>query len=172
MNTELMLRIADEIESRPEGYDQVNGVFELHRESECAVCVAGHAVRLQGRPYAADEWANVANSAQDLLELSDEHARELFSARPNADTLIDLFPWVSEQDLDTLDELERWTLDADAFLHPLKERAEPEQRVPFTLFWCEQVPEEHAAAHRRSSALVMAATLRLIARNREESGGC
>ena len=36
MNTELMLRIAHEIESRPEGYDQVNGVFQLHRESECA----------------------------------------------------------------------------------------------------------------------------------------
>ena len=129
-------------------------------------------MRLQGRPHAADEWADVAESAQDLLELGDEHARELFSATPDAKTLIDLFPWVSEHDLNKLDELEQWTLDGDAFLHPLKERAEPDQRVPFTLFWCEQVPEEHAAAHRSSSALVMAGTLRLIARQREKSDEC
>lgn len=48
MNTQLLLRIADEIETRPDLYDQRTGAphYGTADTADCPLCVAGNAIRL------------------------------------------------------------------------------------------------------------------------------
>ena len=173
MNTDLMLQIADEIETHPERYDQHAGIFMPGRETTCPVCVARQAIGAASKPtHVTEEWDEVAEQARKLLELTEPQARGLFSEHPKTAMLTTVFPWISTEDLNTLEELEGWTLGRDAGLRPRANDAGESELCSFRRFWNEQVPHEHTHAWDESSARVMAATLRLIAHGHEETHAC
>ena len=166
MNTELMLKVADEIEARPDLYDQHVGMASHGtKDEECRICVAGNVIRTAGARLEGLAWADVSERAQALLGLNGEEALELFAASPEAEDLHLQFPWVSEQELDALDGLTGWILDDEAMLCPVDpiDGVEELEKISFTQFWGQPVRERHVLKWRRASARVIAATLRLTA---------
>ena len=166
MNTDLMLRLADQLEARPELYDQETGMLSRDAaESVCPLCVAGNALRLSGKPLLGRSWTGrggVASTAEALLELTPLESYELFSSTPNAMGLITEFSGVRTIDLDGIDELREWTL-SDRLLAPATPGT-PGDTVNFNAFWKRST--KAADEWRRSAARVMAATLRLIVAGR------
>ena len=161
MNTALMLRIADEIETHPERYNQSRGSY-LNTREHCPACVAVTTLRLEDQAFMGRGWGRVSSHAAKQLELSDHQAAALFAAAPDPLQLRKQFPWVTTADLDEIGELADWTL-IGRRLRPTTGR-EDTGPVSFNFFWTGDLWTEEVPAWRRSSARVMAATLRLIAR--------
>lgn len=170
MNTDLMLRIADEIDTHPERYDQTTGMFAPNDDARCAVCIAGQAIRMAGMAlYAGNAWDEVAKQARKLLDLTAAQARGLFAEHPNSVILTTVFPHIHTHDLDTIDELRRWALGRDCILRPRADNGENSLSCTFGTFWNNEKDIGHKNEWNGSAARVMAAALRLIASGREAS---
>ena len=161
MNAMLMLDIADEIETHPERYNQALGSY-LSNHEHCPACVAVTALRLRSEAFMGRGWYSIAASARKSLDLTKSQAGALFSGRPNPVNLQKSFPWVTTAELDEIGELANWT-GKGRRLRPV---TAPETPPPasFNFFWAADVDGTDIVRWRRSSAVVMAATLRLIAR--------
>ena len=164
MNTALMLRIADEIEAHPERYNQSVGSGNI--TCDCPACVAVNALRLEDENLAelSCGWSRTAKRASARLKLDDSQAEALFRACPETLALQKQFPWISQDDLDGIDELKNWAVHSLGHLSQGAEATATRQPVSFDFFWTADMPEEQIRPWRRASARVMAATLRLIAR--------
>ena len=168
MNTDLMLRIADEIEARPEIFNQQRGaLLDVGEKETCPLCVAGNALRMTGNALrmtgcniAGVDWYGldgVSARAETLLELITDQAYWLFAAVPHTSGLAGAFN-VSPSDLNRIKELQRWRSNG---LHPAAPHTD--NGVSFDTFWRRSDTATPAKEWRRSAARVMAATLRLIA---------
>ena len=164
MNTALILRIADEIEAHPERYNQSVGSGYLTRD--CPACVAVNALRLEDENLAelGHGWSRTAKRASARLKLGDSQAEALFRACPETLALQKQFPWISQDELDGIDELENWTAHSRGHLSRAAEATATREPVSFDFFWTADIPEEQIRPWRHASARVMAAVLRLIAR--------
>ena len=161
MNTALMLMIAEEIETHPERYNQACGSY-LSTNEHCPACVAVTALRLRKQDFMGRGWGRVSSDATEQLELSSQQATALFGTSPDPLELQKQFPGVTTAELDEIGELANWTASGGRLRHvTVREEAGP---VSFNFFWTGKLGTEEVPGWRRSSAHVMAATLRLIAR--------